>query len=823
MSTRSSDDWRYEPGTRLSPHIRKQLQQRRQRFADAWRRDPAREVALLVLFVLALAAIGVAASSLKAKRFEETGLSPVSTFWMESAQRFRYVREVANGRFIPRVDRQMQAPDGYDPWTDTVLQEVLYGTLAQRAEVPEEDLAPFVRVLTRGISASAVLPIALLCFAVTRRRDAALLGALLWAVALPITERGTGAVIFREDLAVPILLWHLGLLGLWARNPRIPAALAAGVMLALALLLWKVIGFYVLMLAAFLGTAHWLGRARARELLPGTVALLLPPAAACFLPLSLKSDSFLTSSAMLALFAVAGAMLVDVVAAARAGGGAPPRRAIVWLPVAALLFAVLRFVLPAEVGYDHAWETIIAKVQHLGVKPDDPSLLSFHARHYWTGNYESPSLARLVRSWPLLALTALPGLVYLLAWWRPRFAREEASRERAPTPLPLRLLDGRGPTEPLLSLGSHFVLWLVLSFVASYLLFRKFVLLAAIPLVLLAALGFAAPRRMRRRLRGLILVGAVAVAAQGAGLVPDLGELVTPSSRSRGMDPVVVHPASSFDELARALPELAQEDEPVLASFVISPFVLAYLDRPVVLHCFFEGDLPERYRRIVEARFADEQALWEVAREYGARWYVHEVQHLLRTDRRMSQRYVAGAVQWPHDSVLVEMQLAPERLQRFELAWENDWFRVYRVLREDERKRGIRPDPYTPTWSRPLFTWLFGDPFGPIDATASFPLRPSDLLYSTLWSTAAVERSSFDPAAGSVGNAATERNLQEALRVAPYLVEGEELLADFYELRGRRDRAQDHRNRGEQLRRALAGRGPFPEDAKPVPLPLLGE
>ena len=823
MSGRSSDDWRYEPGQKLSPHIRKQLEQRRRRFADAWRRDPARETALIILFAVAVAAIATVAFNLKEQRFDQAGGSAYDTFWMESAQRFRYVRQVADDSFIPQVDRRMQAPDGYPPWSDTVLQEVLYGSLARRAEVEPDELAPFVRQLTRAVSASAVLPIALLCLVVTRRRDAALLGALLWAVALPLTERGTGAALFREDLAIPILLWHLALLALWSQRPRIPAALASGIFLALALLLWKVVTFYVLMLAVFLGTAHWLGRARGRELLPGTIALLLPVVGACFLPLNLSHDSFLTSSAMLALFAVAGAMVLDVIDGARAGQGRSPRKPIVWLPIAVLLFAALRFLLPSEVGYGHAWETIAAKVQHLGFKPDDPAQLPFHARHYWTGNYESPTLRRLARDWPLMVLVALPGLVYLLAWWRPKSVRAEAERERVPPPLPIRLFEGRGPADALPGLASHFVLWLLLAFVAAYLLFRKFILLAAIPLVLLAALGFAAPRRMRRRLRGLILVGALLVGAQGWGLVPDLGRMLDLPPRPDGWNPVVVHSTSSFDELARALPEVVGEDEAVLASFVISPFILAYLDRPTVLHCFFEGDLPERYRRITEARFGDEEALWAVAREYGARWYVHEAQHLLRTDRRMSQRYVADRIDWPHDSVLVAMQLEPRRLKRFELAWENDHFRVFKVLQEGERKRDIRPDPYRPSWNRPLFEWLFGDPFAPIDRAEAFPLSPRDLLYTTLASTAAIDRASFDPSAGSVGNATTERALQEALRMAPYLVRAEEMLADYYAIRDRYERVQEHRSRAEVLRRALGGRGPFPEDARPVPLPLMGE
>lgn len=823
MSTRSSDEWRYEAEPKLSAHVREQLEQRRQRFADSWRRDPGREAALLVLLAMALASVFLVALDIRARHFEASGIQPQATFWMESAQRFRWVREVADGRAIPRLDTRVQTPDGYDPWSDTVLQEVLYGKLYRSFAEQGTDLASFVRRTTRIASASAILPVALLCFALTRRRDAALLGALLWAVALPVGERGTGIVLFREDLAVPVLLWHLAALAAWARRPRLHWALAAGLLLALALLLWKVISFYVLLLAAFLGTAHWLRRAQARDLLIGTLAIAAPVLAACVPRLSLRADSFATSTAMLSLVAVAGGMAADLAESARArtrGKTVPPP--LVWLPLVLVLALALRLLLPSEQGYDHAWETILAKIRHLGVKPADPGLLSFHARHYWTGNYESPSLALLVRDWPLLLLVALPGFAFVASWWRPGAARRIEGQPPLATPVPIRLLDTLGPMEPLPGLASHFVLWLVVALSSSYLLFRKFTLFFAIPLVVLAALGFVAPRRARHRLRALVGAGTLAVTAQGFGLLPDFADLIEPAEQE-SWDAVVVHSTSSFDDLARALPGIVGPDEAVLASFVISPFVTTYLDRPTALHCFFEGDLPRRFQRVVQAAFGDEATLWQVAREYGARWYVHEAHHLLRTDRKMSYRYVADRLDWPHDSVLAEMSFAPELLHRFELAWQNDCFRVFRVLADGESPRGLAPDPRLPLWNRPLFSAVFGDPLAPVARTAGFPAAPSDLLYSTLWARRTAARAAFDPAHGRVGNSETERDLQEALRVAPYLADLEDVLADFYLLRERHDRAAEHRIRAESLRRAMAGRGPFPEGVAPVPMAVRGD
>jgi hypothetical protein len=813
-------------GPRQPTRVERQLRSRRKRTFDAWRRDPMREVALLLIAAVVLAAIFVAALSAKQHFFDLSGTGDDATYWMESAQRYRYVRMVAEGGWIPSVDRDMQAPDGYPPWSDTVLQETLYGSLYRWFADPEEDSLPsWVRQTTRIVSATAIFPMALLCLVVTRRRDAAVLGALVWAVALPIAERGTGIVLFREDLAVPVLLWHLAFLGLWARSHRWWQALTAGFFLAMSLLLWKVVSFYVLLLVAFLGTAHWLGRAEARTLGLGVAWMFLPVAGACFLPFSLHYDSFLTSTPMLLAVAVGSAMGADAAGVWWARrNGTLPHEPWTFAPLAVGVFVVLRFTLPAEEGYAHAWETILARVVHLGVKPIDPMELTFGARHYWTGNYESPSLPLLARNWPWMLAAALPGLLFVASWWRPKFLARDKPIDQGLLKPPIKLLHGLGPAEPLLGLGSHFVLWLLFGFGGVYLLFRKLQLLAAIPLVVLLALGFAAPRGKRRLpIRGFVLVGVLLILAQGRGLTPNFGTLLEgkPDSLMEPWNPVAVWTPRMFDEFARAVPEVIPEEEIVLASFIISPFLLTYSNRPTVLHCFFEGDVLERYERITHARFQSEEELWEAARSYGAQWYIHEAHHLLRTDGRMSQRYVAGVMDWPTDAVVTKMQYAPRQLTRFELAWENEVFRIFRVLEEGERRRGITGQAKYALWNKRLFTSLFGDPLRSVDMAGSFPLSPADLLYSTLWAHRAIDRARFDPRKGGVGTAHTERELQEAERVAPYLWEAATSLGEYYAMRQRHDRAAEHRSKGARARRAMTGESRVPEDLVPEVVPLL--
>jgi hypothetical protein len=634
------------------------------------------------------------------------------------------------------------------------------------------------------------------------------MGAFAYGTALVVVERGTGQALLREDLAVPLLLWHLGFLALWSLRPKIPTALVSGIFLAGTLLCWKVITFYVLMLVVFIASAQWLRRARPEVLAVGLIGLIGPSALAALLPYSLQFDRFLSSSSLLAALAVLVTLLL--------GWYRPGIKAWIWAPVSLLIFVALRWGLPLEQGYDHAWETIYARLRFLGAKPEDPELLSFHARHYWTGNYQSPTIARLLRDWPPLLLAALPGALVLSRWCRLDSWKTFVESDQVPLPLPTKLIQGLGPLEHLPPLASHFVLWLSLSFVGVYLLFRKLQLFAAIALVLLISIGFAAVRRYRIPTQIGIAALLFAGLLQSLGMLPGLQTLVA-AGPTTNSDPVVVFSTDSFNELAGFLGTKTREEETLLASFVISPFLLTYLDRPTALHCFFEGELPERFRRVTEARFGTEDELWGLARQLGAKWYIHEAHHLLRTDPQMSQRYVAGAMDWPEESVLARMQFAPEKLEHFELRFENRWFRVFAVLDQGALAAPRRSGETLSLWSRPLFTSMFGDPLSKASGSrAESDLVPADLLYATLEAGRHLRVGLASRKSESLSAPWSERYFQEALRVAPYFYPAADALESLYSDLGRPDRAAEYRSLGKALRAFLAGRGVAPVDLRPV-------
>ncbi len=144
------------------------------------------------------------------------------------------------------------------------------------------------------------------------------------------------------------------------------------------------------------------------------------------------------------------------------------------------------------------------------------------------------------------------------------------------------------------------------------------------------------------------------------------------------------------------------------------------------------------------------------------------------------------------------------------------------MLEEGERRGPVRPDWRHPAWNPRIFEAVFGSPFEPVGTLTGFPLRSSDLLYSTLWGQRAVRYAGYERGRGAAAGPSAERFLQEALRVAPYLHEAEDLLADLYRARGSHERAAEHRQRARDLRRALSGQGPLDAEVRPARVPLQG-
>ncbi len=697
--------------------------------------------ALLTVFgMIAIYGVGFHARS---RTFDEMGLVLTQTFWMESAQRFRYVEMVAQGEGIPPNDTRMWAPEGYDPRTDTILQERFYGTVYRALALgPDMPVEAFVRVFTRVLYCFGIFALVALSGVLHGSRPAALLACLAYAIILPAVERSSGQVLYREHLAIPLFVFHLYFLAAALKRDAWRNPLMAGLFLLAALLAWKVMTFYYLILTAFFVLVITLDREprRAVRTLGCCVAPVLT--AAAFLPCHLHFDRFYLS---------AGAVLSLVTVVV---GGIHLRRPLS-RPIRALCVAAgasgLLALLPQPPSYDHAWQTILARVTHLGNKPADPSELTFHARHFWSGNYRSPTFARLLRDFGIPLLVAAPALVV-----------EGIRVVRA------RRADAHA-----------LMLYLTLAMGGCYLVFRKLQAFPAMLLAVFVGAGWIGLRGGPRWvLRGWVVAGAAAMVLQTYGVIPGPHRIVSSAPVGETTSVSKVYRGVDLAELAGWLDGNAGPDDVVLAEFALSPFLLNAADRPIALNCFFESPMVERYREYAEALVADEATFATFCRRHDVRWVVHAAHQALRTDPEMSYRYVADALAWDPTSALARMHYFPGELDHLQLAHEAPFFRVFEVL-EPGDEPAPPPARREVLFSPALAAELYGDP-----ARADWPERgdPARLLAAQVDGLGAVSM------AGSLlGQGDLEETVDLALRVltaavedSPYEPRGYRLLSEIY-------------------------------------------
>ncbi len=614
--------------------------------------------------LLALMLTYGACVELRTHRLEQTIPSPLYPFWIESAQRFRGVRIIAEGHALPNPDRQMQWPDGYVPNHDTVVQEYLLGLMA-RALQPA-DLHVFVRSATRYLYCLIVFPLFWLGYELTRRKWAGWFGATLYLTLPAAVDRSTGLVLYRENIMMPLLALHLAALYAHFRRENGTRFIwLSGVALVLSHLTWKVTTFYQLLVLGFL-TLLCLWRPPGPRVRAAVYSLAgLPLATSIVVPLNLHHDRYWGTSQA----ALSGGLLMLCLAAKY-------RPTWVSSPFvrAALVGAValaLRAVLPGGASYGHAWATVIAKLEHFGQKPADPAQLSLSARHYWTGNYQSPSLMRVLRDFTLPVLFC----IFLVR----------------------RL--GRNERPSLGSLERYAHLFLVLGLlgsIAGYAMFVKFGTFFALfmtPALALCALTLI--EQAKHRLWLGIIVLALTLGISGLASWNGVGiERALNLPQSGENDQGVVYGQEALWELNDFITRNTTRDQVLLATWAFSPYLTTYLDRTTILNSFFESDMVYRYETFNLKLFGPLSDFHTYCRANDAEYFLYEANLLLRTDPWMSYRYVANKLTLSGEEAAYQLHYAQDALPGFELVFQNDFFRIFKVLKDSSEVRPFQPVPY---------------------------------------------------------------------------------------------------------------------------------
>lgn len=574
-------------------------------------------------------------------------------------------------------DNWQQYPDGIDAWREYgLLMEPVYGHAYRVLHAPGQSLTEFLLVLLPVVHALTVLLAYLLARVLGAGAGRALVGAAAYAFSPVPFHALLAGILVKETFSLLLLAGFLvaHFRALQGRG-RIATATAA-ILLALFLISWHLAQF----LAAIVLAATFASRAmdpldtesrsrRSSWHLP--IAYLEAALVAGFLPM-LAARGFLYGPPIAPLYAW---LAFEGATAIRPGRFGTLRRRGTLAIGALVLVGSITLLLPAGRDYSHVYDLLVAQVKHGFVKPTDPAALPFAVRLFWSPPFVPPTPSRL---WQQIGPAGVPAIAAALwlFFTHLRLAADPVRRSLAF--VGVALLVAWGLSERLAP-----VFWLVAP----------------------SAIGLALLDLTRRR--GAIRVGGgvltvLLVAAAIPFQVAPLAKTARAVAQGRATGPQGLDRTEAADraDLFAWITEhtpgpgstLPGNPPAFAADIALSPDLLLYAGRPIVLNSQFENEgIRARAEAWLGALFdEDETDLLTLAQRYGARYLVIDRDLATATGRR-SMRYMAGASGAPTVTCLAgRLHFRPESVGGLRPVYENARYRVFAV--------GPVADPHA-TWA----------------------------------------------------------------------------------------------------------------------------
>ena len=603
-------------------------------------------------------------------RGTEAGKSAYLYFDDVSAVNFRYAHQVARTGSAPALDRKAAWPEGLAvaearPLGLEYAQGYAYRLVRYFSELDERT---FTKLFSRLCLSLLVFSIYGLTLTLWRSRRAALLAAGLIAFYNPLVRTAGGDTFLHFHFAVVLISFHITQLLRARSRPSLKSAALAAAAGFLLLAVWEAA-------AGYLAIAVWIyaawpaaGRPIDRPIL--TFQLLLFLAAATWLPhLNAQRIAFSWPAAAIyaaVLYSYAGKRLPFKT-------GAPWRGALYLAAGTALLAAVLR---PVQAGglesiplLRYGWY----RLRYLAAKPDDPTALPVYVRYLWTAAQAAPGWAAALR---LLSpfVFFIPGLILVAREIRRIHPPESGSPDPAPQPA-----------------GGANALWAVTVFsglgVALFLADQSLLPIALLGLIPLAAASILKGGRaiVVRYLSAAL--GAVVILGQ---TVPSRGQLDVVKAITR----TAAQAADNADDfqrfsigepdqnLLRFLLTRTSVQDPIVSLPRSSSLLVAFGGRTTLLVPGIRSKaMIEKTFSCLNSWYQSEAEFYTFCRTNGVLYVLYSID-LVLDGSNYSPAYLSGRRRIQPASTAYKMHFFPETLRHFNLMYENDIHRLFKVSAE---------------------------------------------------------------------------------------------------------------------------------------------
>ena len=612
-------------------------------------------------------------------------------FAAEGAAYLRYTGMVARGEPIPSLDTRAQWPEGFRVFREaSPAMEYLFGWTYRLVPGTKGNLAAFIRYGTAFFFSLAIFPLAFLSAKLWKSLWAGAFTAVVFAVSLPLVARSSGFEYIRENTTFPLIVFHVYFYVAACAGGGVALPVLSGVFLFAALASWHGAQFYLVPLLLFMLARLIIAEVSPRERRAARALVCALAAAGVIVPYLREGRSLLSISASLA----AAVLAVDLIAprvlarpaarSARAVRRRTVNRRAVNEAIAALVIAAV--ILPGVVSgkhfasYSHFFDLVVYKLRYFQ-KPDDPRLLPFDARAFWVGPFNSPdALHFFVFALPMLLL--LPGPVSVLL----RRAREK-------------------------DFGALFTLVFLLVFFFLFLLMQRLLPLFGFFAAIAAGgnvLEFFQGRKPWKIASPALFLSVAAVAIF---LFQDFGwegsrdywRRIARTIKVPARSAFVIYPYARDveGELLAWIRGNVESDAVVMSLHYLSPQVLTYTGRATNLNDFFESPaLRRKAERLLTLLYSSEERLYRFCAEESSDYLL--VSCAVGCDAtKESPLYQAGLTNMPPGCAAYALVFEPETLVRFDLVYENEMYRLFRV----GRHAGARAWPRSPLFYEKELLW----------------------------------------------------------------------------------------------------------------------
>ncbi len=588
---------------------------------------------------------------------------PTAFYWTENALQYHYAELVANGYPVPDFDPKLHAPEGVRLFENlTIMMEYPCGWLYRFLKLKEKKILfhTWTIFFIAGLASLGIFGVYLICRAIGVNELYAIFASLLSNFSLVAVGRSTFGFL-NEDFALPFILLGIAfyLYALSSVNKKSFLSIISGLCFLISLGSWHfsrfifftIIGVSVLILWLF-ESIPW---RRNNSALVLFCLLLVPFAGSFLIPVLRNRLFFLSPGFFLGFGACLGIFFTK-----------PENKKPLffsfqgWLAIipALIFFAtgiLLSRILSTEADYIHVWSLIMNKIKFFGIKPVDPELLDYPARSLWIEAFNSPHPVSLFKNLFPVIVPALFGFLHLI--------KKQWS-------------------------DNHIKILILLSlvFLLSYLAIERMGVVNNYFVAVLAVASTMMDSGKAKRLWKtfmLVLLTGIFIFNFYQGY--HLHETTTYTKSLRRIfgsetEEFVYNWRLNNLELVRFIRFMTPQDAIFLSSVGVGPLIFTYADRAIALQPKYEvKNCQKRVQEFLNAAYGTEEDLFNLCRKWQIDYFVYDTKLLLDNSHNGS-RWVAGRKSVSTNAAVYLLHFFPEELKYFELVYESNFYRVFRVL-----------------------------------------------------------------------------------------------------------------------------------------------